>query len=71
MTLQDYLFLVGALLSIIGAGLAVRISFLDVRDNMDEFINDLARQGRWQKYAAFLNLFTAFVLLAAQFLVKS
>lgn len=32
--------------------LGVRAATVEVRDNMDAFISDLQRQGRWASYAA-------------------
>jgi hypothetical protein len=40
------------LLSGIAAVLGIRAATIDVRNNIDEFIGDLHRQGRWASYAA-------------------
>ena len=40
------------ILSCIAAVLGIRAATVQVRDNMDAFISDLQRQGRWASYAA-------------------
>lgn len=37
--------------SFVAAVLSLRAAAVAVRDNMDEFINDLQRQGRWASWA--------------------
>lgn len=36
----------------LAAALGVRAATIEVRNNVDEFINDLQRQGRWASFAA-------------------
>jgi hypothetical protein len=38
--------------SCVAAVLGLRAATVEVRDNLDEFINDLRRQGRWASWAA-------------------
>jgi hypothetical protein len=38
--------------SVVAAGLGIRAATVNVRDNIDEFMNDLKRQGRWASWAA-------------------
>lgn len=47
MAAQFVLSLASAILAVIGAILTWRAASIAVRDNVEEFINDLARQGRW------------------------
>jgi hypothetical protein len=56
-------------LAVIAALVGMRIAAIEIRDNIDEFINDLHRQGRWQKWSAAINLLAAAALVASQCLV--
>ena len=42
-------------LPILGSVLAVKASTIKVRDNMDAFIADIARQGRWNLGASIMS----------------
>lgn len=44
--------LLGPLVILISCLLVLRGTLIPVRNNIDEFINDLNRQGRWAMYAA-------------------
>ena len=48
-----------AALALVGAALTWRAASIQIRDNIDEFINDLARQGRWYNRGAFVIFFAA------------
>lgn len=50
--MASYLSLAALAVSGLAAILGVRAATIVVRDNVDEFINDLQRQGRWASYAA-------------------
>lgn len=38
--------------SLIAAGLGIRAATIHVRDNLDEFIGDIHKQGKWASWAA-------------------
>jgi len=61
----SYLSLAALAVSGLAAILGVRAAAIVVRDNVDEFVNDLQRQGRWASYAAIAAAF-ATALQAAQ-----
>jgi hypothetical protein len=44
--------ILSAALALVGSALTWRAASIQVRDNIDEFINDLARQGRWYNRGA-------------------
>ena len=62
-----------AILAVFGALLTWRAAATSIRDNVDEFIGDLAQQGRWYNRAAIV-IFAAAILnlfaTAIQFLSK-
>jgi hypothetical protein len=51
----------------LAAVLGVRAATVDVRDNMDKFMEDLQRQGRWASWAAVANAAAAAVLIVQTF----
>jgi hypothetical protein len=52
----------------LAAILGVRAATITVRDNIDEFINDLQRQGRWASGAAVAAAFATALQAAKEFL---
>lgn len=48
----SHLSIAGLVMSGVAAMLGVRAATIEVRNNLDEFINDLQRQGRWASMAA-------------------
>ena len=50
--MPQYLSTAALAMSALAAILGVRAATIIVRDNVDEFINDLQRQGRWASGAA-------------------
>lgn len=50
--MASYLSIAALIVSGVAALLGVRAATIVVRDNIDEFMNDLQRQGRWASYAA-------------------
>lgn len=69
MTMIEILTVTTTVLAAASAILGMRIAMIEIRDNTDEFINDLHRQSRWQKWSAVVNLIAASALVAAQCLV--
>jgi hypothetical protein len=49
------------ILSLVGGFLALFGACLKVRDSIDDFTSDLARQGRWIAWAAFFTLMAQFL----------
>ena len=56
------------MLSCAAALLGIRAATVQVRDNMDAFISDLQRQGRWASYAAIAAAVATALQAAQQFL---
>lgn len=56
---------VSAILALVGALLTWRAAAIKIRDNIDEFINDLARQGRWYNRGALVIFIAAALNLIA------
>lgn len=52
---------ISAILAVVGALLTWRAAATTIRDNIDEFMGDLARQGRWYNRAAIV-IFAAAIL---------
>lgn len=50
--MTSYLSITALAMSGVAALLGVRAATIVVRDNIDEFIGDLQRQGQWASYAA-------------------
>jgi hypothetical protein len=67
MTLQEFLSGVAAVLTAFAAIVALRAATVTVRDNIDAFIGDLQKQGRWAAWAAVLNALTAAILVYQTF----
>jgi hypothetical protein len=38
--------------SVLAAGLGIRAATITIRDSIDDFMNDIARQSRWASFAA-------------------
>lgn len=53
-------------MSCVAAFLGYGAARVEVRDNMDQFINDLRRQGRWASWAAVINAFAAIATVCAR-----
>lgn len=53
--------------SCVAGAFGVRAATIHIRDNIDEFINDLHRQGRWASAAAILAAISSGLQAAAQF----
>ena len=51
--------------------LALRAAMVNVRDNMDEFMNDICRQSRWASWAAGGAALAAMLEPIAYFLARS
>jgi hypothetical protein len=51
----------------VAAVLGVRAATVTVGDNMDGFIGDIQRQGRWASWAAVANAIAAAVLIVQTF----
>lgn len=56
---------VSAILALVGTLLTWRAAAIKIRDNIDEFINDLARQGRWYNRGALVIFIAAALNLIA------
>jgi hypothetical protein len=56
--------------TILAALLGLRAARVTIRDNQDEFIGDLGRQGRWASLAAIANAIAVGFLVAAQFVAN-
>lgn len=54
-----------ALLALVGALLTWRAASVQIRDNVDRFIEDLARQGRWYNRGAVVIFLAAALNLLA------
>lgn len=52
MSISSYLPYASLAVSVAAAILGVRAATVDIRDNIDEFMNDLKRQGKWASWAA-------------------
>ncbi len=46
-------------LGVATAGLGLKAASIEIRDDLDEFINDMQRQGRWVRWTAIAALLTA------------
>lgn len=47
------------ILGIATAGLGLKAASIEIRNNLDEFVNDMRRQGRWVRWTAIAALLTA------------
>jgi hypothetical protein len=56
-----------AVAAALAAVLGLRAATVPVRDNIDKFIGDLQRQGRWAAWAAVANALAAAVLVYQSF----
>jgi len=68
--MKNYLPVAAIVVSAIAAILGVRAATVEVRDNMDMFISDLKRQGRWASFAAIAAAVATAIQAVQQFLAN-
>jgi hypothetical protein len=66
--MTNYLLVISTVVGVVAAFLGVRAATVKVRDNMDGFISDLQRQGRWAGCAAAAAAVSTVLQAAHQFL---
>jgi len=59
MSFTHVLWLASLTIPIVGAVVGVRAACIEVRDNVDAFIDDIKRQSRWATWAAVLSSISA------------
>lgn len=68
--MTNYLPVAAIIVSGIATILGVRAAMVKVRDNMDMFISDLQRHGRWASYAAIAAAIATALQAAQQFIAN-
>lgn len=60
--MHHYLFYASLFFPVVAALLAIRGATMEIRDNQNEFIGDIKRQGRWNSWAALFAAIGAFLV---------